>query len=72
MERENKTLEYKETLTKSFLKTISAYANDGTGRIIFGVNDDGVIVGINDLDQLCLNIENSINDNITPHSPYSL
>ena len=72
MERENKTLEYKETLTKSFLKTVSAYANYGTGRIIFGVNDDGVIVGINDLDQLCLNIENSINDNITPHPSYRL
>lgn len=72
MEREDKTLEYKETFTKSFLKTVSAYANYGTGRIIFGVSDDGVIVGINDLDQLCLNIENAINDNITPHPPYRL
>lgn len=62
--------EYKEELTKSFLKTVSAYANYGTGRIIFGVNDNRVIVGINDLDQLCLNIENAINDNITPHPSY--
>ena len=34
--RENKNLEYKEnTTSNTFLKTISAYANYGNGKIIF-------------------------------------
>ena len=40
--RESKTLEYKENLSSNtFLKTISAYANYGEGKIIFGINDQG-------------------------------
>ena len=38
-------LELKERLSDSFLKTVSAYANYGDGRIVFGVSDDGRIVG---------------------------
>lgn len=38
--RESRTLEYKENLSSNtFLKTISAYANYGEGKIIFGIND---------------------------------
>ena len=37
--RESRTLEYKENLSSNtFLKTISAYANYGEGKIIFGIN----------------------------------
>ena len=43
--RESKTLEYKESVTNTFLKTVSAYANYGTGKIIFGVADDGTVTG---------------------------
>ena len=40
--RESRTLEYKENLSSNtFLKTISAYANYGEGKIIFGINDQG-------------------------------
>ena len=39
MERESRTLEYKESVSKSFLKTVSAFANYGTGKIIFGISD---------------------------------
>ena len=36
--RESRTLEYKENLSSNtFLKTISAYANYGEGKIIFGI-----------------------------------
>ena len=35
--RENKQLEFKERVTNTFLKTVSAYANYGTGEILFGV-----------------------------------
>lgn len=42
--REDKCLEFKENIqSNTFLKTISAFANYGTGEIIFGIDDDGII-----------------------------
>lgn len=70
--RESKTLEYKESITNTFLKTVSAYANYGTGKIIFGVADDGTVKGIENPEQTCLDIENRINDNIEPVPEYTL
>jgi ATP-dependent DNA helicase RecG len=32
---------------KAWLKSISAFANTGGGSLFYGVNDDGVIVGLN-------------------------
>ncbi|MDQ2087355.1 ATP-binding protein [Herbivorax sp. ANBcel31] len=34
-------LEFKEVVSKTFLKTVSAYANYSDGKIIFGVDDHG-------------------------------
>ncbi len=70
--RESKTLEYKETVTNTFLKTVSAYANYGTGKIIFGISDDGTAKGIDDPKQACLDVENRINDSIDPVPEYVL
>ncbi|MDI9456045.1 MAG: ATP-binding protein, partial [Spirochaetota bacterium] len=39
--KESKTLELKENITNTFLKTVSAFANFGDGTILFGVNDEG-------------------------------
>lgn len=72
MSRETRNLEYKLDISKSFLKTISAYANYGDGKIVFGVNDDGDIVGLNNLIDKALDIENKINDNINPIPEYSM
>lgn len=45
--KESKNLEFKKTIqSNTFLKTVSAFANYGTGRIIFGINDDGLVKGI--------------------------
>ena len=44
--KENRQLEYKEKLSNSFLKTVSAFANYDGGIILFGVNDSGEVVGI--------------------------
>ena len=42
IKKENKHLELKENIdSNTFLKTISAFANYGDGKIIFGVADDG-------------------------------
>ena len=70
--RETKNLEFKETVSNTFLKTVSAYSNYGTGKIEFGKKDDGSVVGIKDAQSTCLNIENMINDSIKPAPDYSL
>lgn len=70
--RETKNLEFKENLTNTFLKTVSAFANYGTGQIKFGIKDNGTVVGVTDPEKLCLDIENKINDAIKPHPNYEL
>jgi ATP-dependent DNA helicase RecG len=70
--RESRTLEYKESITNTFLKTVSAFANYGSGEIIFGIADDGRIIGIPDLKAASLDIENRINDSIDPVPEYTL
>ena len=69
--KENKNLEFKSAVTNSFLKTVSAYSNFGEGMILFGVNDDGSVCGIKNLQQTCLDIENRINDSIIPKPDFS-
>ena len=70
--RESRFLEFKETITNTFLKTVSAFANYGTGEIMFGVADDGTAVGIANAGAACLDIENRINDSIDPIPEYTL
>ena len=70
--RETRTLEFKETITNTFLKTVSAFSNYDGGTILFGVDDDGNIKGLPDVKQACLDIENKINDSITPQPDYTL
>ena len=59
-------------MSDTFLKTVSAFANFSTGTIIFGVDDDGTIVGIDDMKKLRIDIENKINQNINPIPDYTL
>ena len=70
--KENKNLEFKSDLTNSFLKTVSAFANYDGGKIIFGVDDNGENIGIEDPKNFCLDVENKINDNIKPLPDYTL
>lgn len=70
--RETATLEFKQQLSKSYLKTVSAYANYGTGEIIFGIADDGTPVGLADPQDTCLRIEHAINDSIDPVPRFEL
>ena len=64
--KESRELELKSTITNTFLKTVSAFSNYNTGKIIFGVDDNGKIVGLENIEELCLDLENKINDNISP------
>ncbi|KIR02754.1 ATP-dependent DNA helicase recG [Lachnospiraceae bacterium TWA4] len=70
--RETKTVEFKETITNTFLKTVSAFANYGGGEIFFGIDDSGNVKGVSDIIQSCLDIENKINDSISPQPDYTL
>ncbi len=70
--QESKNMEFKETITNTFLKTVSAYANYDGGIILFGIDDAGKVKGIEDTVQARLDIENKINDSITPQPDYVL
>ena len=70
--KETSKLEFKESISNSFLKTVSAFANYGDGEIIFGITDKGETVGIEDTKKACLEIENLINGNIDPLPEFTL
>ena len=70
--KENKCLEFKRERTKTYLKTVSAFANYFDGEIRFGVDDDGAIVPISDQIAFSLDIETQINDSIKPRPNYSI
>ena len=42
--KESRELELKATITNTFLKTVSAFSNYNTGKIIFGVDDNGKLL----------------------------
>lgn len=70
--RETRIIEFKETITNTFLKTVSAFSNYNGGEIYFGIDDNGNVKGIADVKQSCLDIENKINDSILPQPDYTL
>lgn len=70
--KESRTLEFKEQVTNTFLKTVSAFSNYGEGKIVFGMADDGSIRPLQEPVKACLAIENMINDSITPHADFSI
>ena len=51
---------------------MSAYANYDGGSVIFGVDDQGTVVGLADPESACLDIENKINDSISPQPCFEL
>ena len=51
---ETRTLEFKEKITNTFLKTVSAFSNYNGGTILFGVDDDGNVKGLPDIKQASL------------------
>ena len=72
MRQESKYIEYKETVTKTFLKVVSAFANYNDGKIIFGICDDGSVKGLENPYKAAIDIENAINDSISPVPEYEI
>ncbi|MDR0381354.1 MAG: putative DNA binding domain-containing protein, partial [Oscillospiraceae bacterium] len=57
---------------KSWLKTVSAFANGMGGRLFFGVDDDDGIVGVDDVKRVSEQISNLIKERITPLPEFNL
>jgi len=70
--RETKNLEFKSEVSKTYLKTVSAYANYCDGEIYFGVDDNGKAVGLKNPRSDALDIENQINGNLKPVPNFSI
>ena len=70
--RETKDLEFKGSISNTFLKTVCAFANVNGGKILFGIADDGTVKGIDNPQECCLEIENKIKDSFKPIPEYSL
>ena len=70
--KESKSLEFKERITTSFLKTVSAFSNYDGGKVLFGIADDGSERPLENPVKDCLAIENMINDSISPQPDFSL
>ena len=70
--KENKNAEFKESITNTFLKTVSAFANYDGGTVYFGIDDNGIAVGIDNIEAASQKIENKINDSIKPQPDYTI
>ena len=72
MEKENQFLEFKQDRTKTYLKTVSAFANYNGGEIRFGIKDDGSVLPIDDVHSFALDLENQINNSVSPQPLYKI
>ena len=72
MKLESKVLELKRSRTDSYLKTVSAFANYNDGEIRFGVDDQGKIEPIEDMNAFSLDLENQINDSFRVRPSFSI
>ena len=70
--RETHNLEFKEKISDSFLKTVVAFANYSGGEILFGVDDNGEFIGLSNLKDDAMVIENNINDFIKPQIVFKI
>ncbi len=61
---ESKTVEFKREYTEELKKTVTAFVNTDGGKIYIGVEDDGSICGVNNPDEVMMQVTNSIRDSI--------
>lgn len=63
---ENKTTEFKRDYVEDIKNTIVAFANCEGGTLYIGVNDDGKVCGIDNVDDTMLRVTNAIRDAVRP------
>ncbi len=64
--RESETIELKEAVVDDIKKEIIAFANCDGGKLYIGVRDDGTVIGLNNPDEVSLQISNMVRDSIKP------
>lgn len=63
---EGMTTEFKREYTDDIKKTIIAFANTRGGEVLIGVEDDGTVIGVLDVDGTMLKVTNAMRDSIKP------
>ena len=63
---ESETLEFKSEIVSDICTVIIAFANTRGGELLIGVTDDGVVVGVDDPDDVMLRMNNTVRDSIKP------
>jgi ATP-dependent DNA helicase RecG len=62
MTQEKQNVEWKESWRDEYLKWICGFANAVGGQLYIGINDDGKVIGLNDVTQLLVEIPNNVRD----------
>ena len=55
-----------EKKPKSWLKSVSAFANGFGGSLLFGIDNDGIVKGLDDVQHVCESISGRIRDYMDP------
>ncbi len=58
--KENQNLEFKESWRDEYLRYVSGFANSQGGSLLIGVDDNGVVVGVENAKKLLENLPNKI------------
>lgn len=61
---ESQNIEYKESWRDEYLKWICGFANAQGGTLYIGVDDNGEVVGLNDVKKLSEDIPNKVRDKL--------
>lgn len=66
MNFETENIEFKSEITNDIYKEVIAFANTDGGIIYIGIDDNGNVIGIHDIDETYTRLTNGIRDAITP------
>ena len=64
--KENTTVEFKQQIVEDMKKEVVAFANTEGGTIYIGISDNGNVIGLENLDEVSLQMSNMIRDAIKP------
>lgn len=63
---ENKTTEFKREYVEGIRNTIIAFANCDGGTLYIGINDDGTVYSVDNVDDIMLRVTNAVRDVVRP------
>ncbi len=64
--REGETVEFKREMNSGAVKTVIAFANTDGGTLYIGVDDEGVPVGVDDVDAEMTRVTSRLRDSVKP------